>query len=333
MKNIKIDKEILNSYFTNLYDALNIVNSYKRGRPSKQVIEARKLLEKNKSLYDYGKNRYNEKIKNKNKSIEETKTPITDKNFKNIFKTFIFKYDDEAIYENLDMLFYAVRRDILYGRDPLIRRFNEGLLNKTYYIQFKALVGFIPISTDTMNDDINYLEILVTSSSKQMLPGNKRLAIEDLLYQDLLSQIFNYQNMASGLIFKKVIKFYVDIAEVDAVKGRSFINTPKWLQNKKMTINIKNTDDKCFYYAVAVGLLINKGVDIDNIKKHPEKTGMIIKRLKEHNIMINEEGLIYPVNTNQYKLFADNNKINLNVFLQGVRKVLQFILFFSQQSN
>ena len=30
-----------------------------------------------------------------------------------------------------------------------------------------------------------------------------------------------------------------------------------------MTINIKNTDDKCFYYAVAVGLLINKGVDID----------------------------------------------------------------------
>ena len=29
-------------------------------------------------------------------------------------------------------------------------------------------------------------------------------------------------------------------------KGRSYIDSPKWLENKKATINQKNNDDNCF---------------------------------------------------------------------------------------
>ena len=31
-------------------------------------------------------------------------------------------------------------------------------------------------------------------------------------------------------------------------RGRSYIDSPEWLKNKKATINPKNDDDKCFQY-------------------------------------------------------------------------------------
>ena len=43
------------------------------------------------------------------------------------------------------------------------------------------------------------------------------------------------------------------------------MDSPKWLTNKKATINQKNNDDKCFQYALTVGL------NYQSIKKDPQK--------------------------------------------------------------
>ena len=48
-------------------------------------------------------------------------------------------------------------------------------------------------------------------------------------------------------------------------KGRSYIDSPKWLKNKKATINSKHNDDNCFRYGLTVAL--NYG----NIKKYPQR--------------------------------------------------------------
>ena len=34
----------------------------------------------------------------------------------------------------------------------------------------------------------------------------------------------------------------------------SYIDSPKWLKNKKATINPKNNDDKCLQYAIAAAI-------------------------------------------------------------------------------
>ena len=36
------------------------------------------------------------------------------------------------------------------------------------------------------------------------------------------------------------------------VQRGSYIDSPKWLKNKKSTINPKNKDDKCFQYAITI---------------------------------------------------------------------------------
>ena len=48
-------------------------------------------------------------------------------------------------------------------------------------------------------------------------------------------------------------------------RGGSYIDSPKWLKNKKATINPKHNDDKCFQYAVTVSLNYQK------VNNHPEK--------------------------------------------------------------
>ena len=48
-------------------------------------------------------------------------------------------------------------------------------------------------------------------------------------------------------------------------RGGSYIDSSKWLKNKKATINPKNNDDKCFQYALTVAL------NHEPIEKDPQR--------------------------------------------------------------
>ena len=58
---------------------------------------------------------------------------------------------------------------------------------------------------------------------------------------------------------------YYNLNKVSLSRGVSYIDSPKWLKNKKATINPKNKDDKCFQYALTVAL------NYEQIKDHPER--------------------------------------------------------------
>ena len=47
--------------------------------------------------------------------------------------------------------------------------------------------------------------------------------------------------------------------------GSSYIDSPKWLKNKKATINPKNNDDNCSQYSLTISL------NYQNIKKDPQR--------------------------------------------------------------
>ena len=60
-----------------------------------------------------------------------------------------------------------------------------------------------------------------------------------------------------------------NLNKISLSRGGSYIDSPKWLKNKKVTINPKNNDDKCFQYAVAIAL------NHEQIKSHPERISNI----------------------------------------------------------
>ena len=62
------------------------------------------------------------------------------------------------------------------------------------------------------------------------------------------------QNKMKGseFAFDGVNFLYHDFNKISLNRGGSYIDSPKWLKDKKSTINPKNNDDKCFQYAVTL---------------------------------------------------------------------------------
>ena len=50
----------------------------------------------------------------------------------------------------------------------------------------------------------------------------------------------------SDFIFDSVQLMYYKCHKVNFKRGGSYIDSPDWIKKKKVTINPKNTDDKCF---------------------------------------------------------------------------------------
>ena len=51
--------------------------------------------------------------------------------------------------------------------------------------------------------------------------------------------------------------------------GSSYIDSPKWLRNKKVTVNPENNDNNCFQDALTAAL------NYQNIKKEPQRVSKI----------------------------------------------------------
>ena len=68
----------------------------------------------------------------------------------------------------------------------------------------------------------------------------------------------------SEFAYDSVDALYCNLNKVSLSRGGSYIDSPKWLKNKKATINPKNNDDRCFQYALTVAL------NYEQIKKDPQ---------------------------------------------------------------
>ena len=58
----------------------------------------------------------------------------------------------------------------------------------------------------------------------------------------------------SEFVFDSVDLLHYNLHKISLDRGGSYVDSTKWLKNKKVTINPKYNDDKCFQYAMTVGL-------------------------------------------------------------------------------
>ena len=89
----------------------------------------------------------------------------------------------------------------------------------------------------------------------------------------------NLQEKMKGLdfAFDGVNYLYYDLNKISISKGGSYIDSPKWLKDKKSTINPKNNDYKCFQYAVTLAL------NYDKIDRNPQRISKIKSFIEEYN--------------------------------------------------
>ena len=122
--------------------------------------------------------------------------------------------------------------------------------------------------------------------------------------QEILNTIDKWVSEGSGWVIDRIDSHNINVTTYKPLNGNSYIELPMELRNpKKVLINIKNKDDKCFRWCHIRHL--------NPQEKNPQR----IK--KEDKKMINElyyDGIDFPLSQKHYNKVEKQNSIRINVF-------------------
>ena len=184
----------------------------------------------------------------------------------------------------------------------LIELIEEYKLKGEWKVQLTIEVNFISLKPGSDETRIMYTR----SDNIEIMFGDDNDDIIEQIFESLLKKYEeNLQNKMRGSEFEfDGINFlYYDFNKTSLSRGESYIDSPKWLKDKKSTINPKNNDDKCFQYALTLAL------NLDKIKKDPQRVSKIKPFIEKYNW----EDIDFPSTSKDWKKFECNNEAALNI--------------------
>ena len=194
---------------------------------------------------------------------------------------------------------YEPKRFFLKTRDLLIKIFKENKNTKTKMI-FICQMQRTDLKTgetiEVVADFHSEIEINIAETDENKLLDKMIARIEEVLA--------NFQQSGSNWVFQRIIRLEIHFANWKPIRGSTFIPLPAKIKNKKAVINIKNEDNQCFKWCITRAL--------NPVDKNPNR---ITKELIEQSKSLNWEGLKFPVDLKQIKIFEKKNpSISINVF-------------------
>ena len=107
--------------------------------------------------------------------------------------------------------------------------------------------------TRTIHTKSNNVETMIGSETNEIIKDLFESFLQK--FQEGLEESMR----GSEFVYDRVDVLYYNLNKVSLSRGGSYIESPKWLKNKKATINPQNKkDDKCFQYALTVALNYEK---------------------------------------------------------------------------
>ena len=189
----------------------------------------------------------------------------------------------------------------------LIKPYLEDLINemknkREWKLQLTAKISFVSSKPGSNETCLIYNR----SDVIEFINGSETEEIIEFLYRSLLQNYNdNLQEKMKGsdFVYSGINYFYYDLNRVSICKGGSYIESPKWLKDKKATVNQKNDDFKSFQYAITLAL------NFDKISNHPERVAKAKSFIDNYNWNNN-----FPLNRKDWNRFEVNNKnIALNI--------------------
>ena len=144
------------------------------------------------------------------------------------------------------------------------------------------------------------------SINEELMNGSDTDEIIKELFKSLLQRYEeNLQEKMKGsdFAFDGVNYLYYNFNKISISRGGSYIDSPKWLKNKKSTISPKNNGYKCFQYAVTLAL------NLDKINNHPKRISKIKPLIEEYNW----KDIDFLPTSKDWKNFELNNEVALNI--------------------
>ncbi len=132
--------------------------------------------------------------------------------------------------------------------------------------------------------------------------SDKKEQLNELL-ENIESQVESFIKNGSDLRFDSSVVMYIQLAKWTPLKGGSYIPSPLWVRDKKCCVNVRNTDNQCFKWAILSAL-------------HPQKKNAErLNHYLEFESNYNWDGITFPASEKSYQQFEKNNEgISLNVY-------------------
>ena len=187
--------------------------------------------------------------------------------------------------------------------EPYLRELINDYKSKgEWKIQLTAQINFISLRPGSDETRVMHTR----SVNEEFMNSSDTDEIVKELFKSLLqSYQENLQEKLRGsdFAFDGVNFLYYDFDKISINRGGSYIDSPKWLKDKKSTINKKNKDHKCYQYAVTLAL------NLDKINDHPESISKIKPFIEEYNW----KDIDFPSTSKDWKKLELNNEIVLNI--------------------
>ena len=220
----------------------------------------------------------------------------TDEIIKELFKSFLQRYQ-----ENL--------QEKMKGSD-----FDKTIFKSKgeWKIQLTAQINFISLRPGSDETRVMHTK----SINEEFINGSDTDEIIKELFKSFLQRYQeNLQEKMKGsdFAFDGVNYLYYNFNKISISRGGLYIDSPKWLKDKKSTVNQKNNDNKCFQYAVTLAL------NIDKINDHPEEVSKIKSFIEKCNWKV----IDFPSTSKDWKKFELKNEVALNILYvpHGTKKI------------
>ena len=263
-------------------------------------------------------------LKNSNKYLNELDEYNNNNNNNN-------NNNDDDFIENVRDLFNIVNHEPILIKTGFNNNYLEYRSERNDSLSFEEYLNLIkPYLNDLINDkkdkgewklqltaQINFISqrpgsdetrVMHTRSvCEEFMSGGETEEIVEKLSRSLL-QVYqdnlNEKMRGSDFIFNGVNYLFYDFNRVSISKGGSYIESPKWLKDKKCIENQKNNDNKYFQYGTTLALNFNK---IDrNLQR--------ISRIKPFIDNYHWNDINFPATKKDWNRFEVNNKnVALNI--------------------
>ena len=149
----------------------------------------------------------------------------------------------------------------------------------TTWIRFKQDEELVELAFNTRMTDVHNLSEVEE--------------IVDEMIAHIKEQVENPALLNSRFVFDEFLFTNIDFHQLNLARGSSYIPLPQWLDNKKVMINPRNEDQKCFKWAVIAASRW------EEIGKNPQ----IISNLKKFEKDFDWSGIKFPVPVKDVKGF------------------------------
>ena len=185
-----------------------------------------------------------------------------------------------------------------YLRELINKYKNEG----EWKIQLIVEINFISLKPGSDEMRVMYTR----SDNEEFMNGDETNEVIKSLFKSFLQRFeenLHEKMRGSDVEFNGINFFCYNFNKGSIYRGGSYIDSPKWLKDKKSTINPRNNDDKCFQYAATLAL------KFDNIDNHLER----ISKIKTFINKYNRNDIDFPSTSKDWKKFESNNEVALNI--------------------